>query len=345
MEFVVNVLESYLRKYIEEVLVKSGLSEGSSKIIANTLIEANLRGVDSHGVVNLPNYLRGIKGGSISKNPNYQIERRSNSTAILDADDGAGQVATLKAMKLAREIARVDGVGLVGVKNSSHFGMAAYFAMEALKEDMIGMALTQTDSRVVPFGAKEAYLGTNPIAFAIPAGDCYPLVLDMATSVISWGKVILAAKKKESIPSGLAIDGNGEVVTDPGKAVALPPLGGAKGSGLAIVIDILSGILMGASFGIHINKGEDFSEPRKLAHLVGAIEISSFSDVEQFKQKVDQMITEIKNLPRAPGFQEILLPGEKEFKTKEKRLKEGIPIPKEVFDELQGLEDCYIGAN
>lgn len=339
----VNVSKDYLRKYIEEVLVKAGLSGDSSKIIANTLVEANLRGVDTHGVIRLPMYyLRRIKAGLISKNPHYRVEKHSSSTAILDADNGPGQVATLKAMKLAIEIARADGVGLVGIKNSSHFGMAAYFAMEALKEDMIGIALTQADARVAPFGAKNAYLGTNPVAFAVPAGKCYPIVLDMATSSSSMGKIILAVKEREPIPPGLAIDENGEVTTDPTKVAALLPSGGAKGSGLAIMVDILSGVLMGASFGIHINKGDDFTKPEKLAHLVGAINISSFSNVEQFKQRIDQMVMEIKNLPRASGFQEILLPGEKEFKTREKRLKEGIPIPKEVFNELQGLEGCYI---
>lgn len=337
------VKESILREYIQEVLTKTGVEVEDAKIIADTLIEANLRGVDTHGVVRLPAYyLKRIKKGLILKHPKYKVIKKSRSTAIIDADRGPGQVVTLKAIRLAMEIAKETGIGLVGVKNSSHFGIAAYFAMEALKEDMIGIALTQADARVAPFGARKAYIGTNPLSVAIPACKKPPVVLDMATSTISMGKIIFGAKKGEKIPRGVAIDEQGQITTDPNKVVALLSSGGPKGSGLAIIIDILCGILMESSFGPHINFGDDFTKPELLAHLVGAINISFFTSVDGFKRRVDQMIEEIKDLPPCNGTSEVFLPGEKEFRTKKERIEKGIPIVKEIFSELQGLEDCYI---
>lgn len=332
-----------LRKYAQCVLAKAGLHEEDARIVADTLVEANLRGVDTHGIVRLPlYYLKRIKKGLINRNPKYLVFRKSHSVAILDADDGPGQVATLKAIKLAIEMAKNSGIALVGIKNSSHFGMAAYFAMEALKEDMIGIAMTHADSRVAPFGASKAYLGTNPLAVAIPAEKHFPIVLDMATSTTSMGSIILAAMQEREIPEGLAIDECGKVTTNPKKVAALLPIGGAKGSGLAIIIDVLCGILTGSNFGKHIHRGDDFSKPEKLGHLVGAINIASFCDPAQFKNRIDQMILEIKSLPTVPGVDEILLPGEREFKTKEERLKKGIPIPQELFEKLQGLEGCCL---
>lgn len=342
MSYVVVTAEA-LKKYAQCVLEKAGLKKEDAYLIADTLVEANLRGVDTHGIVRLPlYYLKRIKKGLINVNPNYLVLKRSTSTALIDADDGPGQVVTFQAMQLAVEMAKNSGVALVGIKNSSHFGMAAYFAMEALKEDMIGIAMTHADSRVTPFGASKAYLGTNPLAVAIPAEKHFPIVLDMATSATSMGSIILAAMQEREIPEGLAIDECGKVTTNPKKVAALLPAGGAKGSGLAIIIDVLCGILTGSNFGKHIHRGDDFSKPEKLGHLVGAINIAFFCNPAKFKNRVDQMILEIKSLPPAPGVDEILLPGEREFKTREERLKKGIPIPQDLFEKLQGLEGCYI---
>jgi ureidoglycolate dehydrogenase (NAD+) len=335
-----------LRNYAQCVLRKAGIQEKDAYLIADTLVEANLRGVDTHGILRLPlYYLPRIKKGLINTKPNYSIFKKSHSIALMDADDGPGQVAAFHAMQLAMEIAKNSGVGLVAIKNSSHFGMAAYFAMEALKGDMIGIAMTQADSRVAPFGTSKAYLGTNPLAIAIPAEKHFPIVLDMATSITSMGSIILAAMEERKIPEGVAIDEGGNVTTDPRKVAALLPIGGPKGSGLAIVIDVLCGILTGLNFGKHIHRGDDFSKPEKLGHLVGAIQVASFRDPAEFKHEVDQMIFEIKSLPPAPGVNEILLPGEKEFKTRAERLKKGIPIPQELFEKLQGLEGCYIATD
>ena len=339
----VVVHESILRRWAQCVLTRVGLSSEDASIVADTLVEANLRGVDTHGVVRLPlYYLKRIKEGTISKTPSIVVYRRSPSVALIDADSGPGQVVTLRAMRLAIEMARESGVALVGVKNSSHFGMAAYFAMEALKEDMIGIAMTHADAWVAPFGARKPYLGTNPFSIAIPAKQCFPIVLDVATSITTMGAVILAALRGERIAEGIAIDEDGRITTDPKRVAALLPVGGPKGSGLAIIVDVVCGILTDSAFGVHINKGNDFSRPERLGHLVGAINVASFCDPDRFKQRVDEMISEIKSLPPAPGFSEVLLPGEKEFRTREERLKKGIPLPWEVFEKLQGLEGCYI---
>lgn len=338
----VVVREKVLREYTQNVLIKTGIKIEESKIIADTMIEANLRGVDTHGIVRLPLYVRRIKKGLISKHSQYRIVKKSRSTGIIDAEERSGQVVALKAMRLATRMAKEVGVGLVGIKNSSHFGMAAYFAMEPLNENMIGIVLTQADARVAPFGACRAYVGTNPLSIAIPAGKELPIVLDMATSATTMGDVILAAKSGKEIPPGVALDKEGKITTIANKVEVLLPFGGAKGSGLAIVIDILCGILMGSSFGPHINFGDDFTKPELLSHLMGAINISFFTSINGFKQRVDQMIREIKSLPPAKGFSRVMLPGEKEFQTRKERLRKGIPIPREVFSALQGLEGCYI---
>lgn len=343
----IKVKANGLKGFCQEVLVKVGLGEIDAQIVADSLVEANLRGVDSHGVMRLPIYVKRMKMGLISTRPQMKLKRTSPSTALLDGGNGPGQVVALRAMEEAIKIAKETGVGFVAVKNSNHFGTAAYFAMRALQDDMIGFAISHAEADVIPFGGRKPCLGTNPIAIAIPTKGDLPIVLDMATSIVAMAKVILAAKEGRLIPEDWAVDTEGNPTTDPKKVQAVRPLGGPKGYGLAVIVDVLSSILTGSAFGVHINRMYDnFSEPQAIGHFIGAINIASYIPPEEFKERVDQMIQEIKSTPPAEGFDEVLLPGEPEAMTEKKRLKEGIPLSKEVYSELKRLgEEFGISLN
>lgn len=327
-----------LNRFCCDLLIRVGLSPSDAAIVADSLVEANLRGVDTHGVVRLPIYVKRIRLGLIERAPTMEISRTTPSTATFDGGNGPGQVVTVRAMDEAIGMARDTGVGLVAVRRSNHFGAAAYFAMRALEHDMIGIALTHAESDVIPFGGREPRLGTNPLAFAVPAGTSPPIVLDMATSVVAMGAVLLAAQEGRTIPKDWAVDADGNPVTDPGRARAVRPMAGPKGYGLAVIIDVFCALLTGSAFGVHINRMYDnFSEPQAIGHFVGAIDIRKYVPVREFKERIDQMIRELKATPAAEGFDEVLLPGEPEARCHERRLREGVPLSREVYDELANL--------
>jgi ureidoglycolate dehydrogenase (NAD+) len=329
-----------LTKFCKDILRKAGLSQNNAEKMACSLIEANLRGVDSHGIMRLPHYVKAMIEGSISVDPKLRLRKVAQSCAILDADHGPGQIAGVVAMEQAIRLAHKTGVGFVGVKNSGHFGAAAYFAMRALEHDMIGIATTTTEADMIPFGAKETYLGNSPIAIAIPAKQEFPIVLDFSTSTVTYGRILLAVQEGKTIPLDWGVDEEGKQTSDPKRVRALYPMSGHKGSGLAIAVNILAGVLFGAPFGPHIS-GLYFSPrahaPQTLGHLLVAVDISSFVPAEQFKNNVDQMIKEIKALEPSEGFKEVLLPGELEARTREKRLTKGIPLDEGACSTLRNL--------
>lgn len=335
---VLKVRAEKLKDFCREVLIKAELSPENAEIVSDSLVKANLRGVDSHGVMRLGIYVKRMRMGLIVTQPEMRLTRTAPATAILDGGNGPGQLVALRAMDEAIPIAKEAGVGFVAIKNSNHFGTAAYFAMRALEDDMIGLALTHAEADMIPFGGKKPVLGTNPLAIAVPAKDELPIVLDMATSGVAMGKVMVAAQEGREIPEDWAVDTEGNPITDPKKARAVRPLGGSKGYGLAVIIDILSALLTGSAFGVHINRMYDnFSEPQAIGHFVGAIDIASYLPADEFKQRVDQMIREIKSIPPAEEFDEVFLPGEPEARTERERLKHGIPLSQELYAELEEL--------
>jgi LDH2 family malate/lactate/ureidoglycolate dehydrogenase len=330
-----DALEAFCRR----ALVRAGLDEPGAKIVAQSLVDADLRGVSTHGVVRLPVYLRRVRAGLIRPSPVMRLERTGPATAILFGGHGAGQVVTQRAMAEAIQLAREAGIGCVAVTESHHFGAAAWFTMQALEHDMIGCAVSHADTGVAPFGAARGYLGTNPLSVAIPAGSETPIVLDMATSVVAFGWVLLAAANGRSIPLGWAIDADGKPTADPRKAQegALLPLGGPrgfKGFGLGLVVEVLSALLTESPFGPHILRPFELTAVQNLGHFVAAMDIRRFVDPARFKARLDAMIREIKALPLAPGMTEILVPGEPEARCRERRLKEGIPLPPDVCASL-----------
>lgn len=335
---------SGLERFCSDLLQKANIPPAGADLIAESLVRANLRGVDSHGVARLAIYIERLDKKLVNPEPQIAILQETPAMALLDGDNGSGQVVAGWAMELVMAKARESGVALVGIRNSTHFGATAFFSMKALEQDMIGMVLANSYATVAPWGSRAPYFGTNPLSVAVPTGQELPIVLDMATSVAAWGKIILAAQKGEAIPTGWAIDADGEVTTDAARALqgALVPFGGPKGSGISLVIDVLVGVLTGANCGPNVGDlYNNLERPQNVGQMMGAIDIRRFSDVNEFKSRMDAMIREIKSLPRAKGVNEVFLPGEIEVRNQQRREKEGIPLPPATVKELQKLSSEY----
>ncbi|MBT9165732.1 MAG: putative oxidoreductase YjmC [Chloroflexi bacterium] len=335
-----HLSSSQLKRFCSVVLQKVEIPPTDADLIAESLVQANLWGVDSHGVTRMAIYVERLKRGLVNPRPRITILRETPAMAVVDGDNGSGQVVASRAMELAIAKARESGVGLVGIRNSNHFGATAFFTMMALRKEMIGVAMSNASATMAPWGGRSPYLGTNPLSVAVPAGQELPLVLDMATSVVARGKILLAAQQGESIPAGWAIDLDGEVTTDAARALdgCVLPFGGPKGSAIALLIDVLSGVLTGGVYGPHVGDlYRDMERPQCLGHMMGAIDIGWFSDVDVFKKRMDKMIRELKSLPPAKGVNEVLLPGEIEARIHQQREAEGIPLTPGVIADLRRL--------
>ena len=330
-----------LRRFCSQILASVRVPQKDAELTAHTLVEADLRGVHSHGTESLLGYVKCLREGGLNPKPQIKPVVQLPAVSLLDGDGGLGQVVSVRAMREAMDKAKENGVGVVGVRNSCHFGAAAYYSMMALEEDMIGFATTNGGAVMAPWGGKVAMLGNNPISYAISAGQELPIVLDMALSVVAGGKIRLAALEGKKIPLGWALDQQGQPTDSPVEAMAnllLTPLGGYKGYGLAVVMDVLAGVLTGAAFGQHVNSWlTQPTEKQGVGHLFVALNIETFMPVAEFKDRVDRMIREIKSTPLAEGVKKIYLPGEIEFEKKAERLKTGIPLPIELLDRLREL--------
>lgn len=336
-ETAVVVQAEELVTFCRETLLRAGLDPPGAEIVARSLVEADLRGIFTHGVVRLWLYERRTRAGLIQPSPAMRLTRTGPATAILHGGHGAGQVVGSRAMAEAITLARETGVGCVAATESNHFGIAAYFSMQALPHDMIGLAVSHSDSLMAPYAAAKAFLGSNPMSVAVPTGDEEPMVLDMATTVACMGKVMSAKAKGEPIPLGWAIDAAGKPTTDPEQALegALLPIGTYKGYGLALVIEVFSALLAGSPFGPHVPIPFKIAEIQNLGHFFAALDLRRFLDPAVFKARMDQMIREIKAFPRAPGFAEILVAGEPEARCRKARLRDGIPLTPEAVHVLR----------
>jgi LDH2 family malate/lactate/ureidoglycolate dehydrogenase len=328
-----------LKGYVVAVCEKLGLSESGARVMADTLVEADLRNVHTHGVNALTGYARRVQGGGANPRPNVRVARDALGIAVVDGDAGLGQLVAHFAMEKAIERARKTGIGAVVARNSSHFGAAAYYAAMALQHDMIGFATTSAGNRIAPIGGKTPVVGNNPLAWAIPSGREQPILLDMAQSVVAAGKLGMAARKGERIPFGWALDRDGKATDDPkaGSAGLLVPIGGPKGFGLAVVMDVLCGALSGAAFGRQLARTHQPDAPSKIGHFFMAIDVGQFVEVDEFKARVDEMIRAIKDSDPAEGTKELFLPGEMEWNAKHARLERGIPMLTSIVDDLEQL--------
>ena len=327
LEFSLNVLESV------------GVKKKDAKIIAENIILANLRGVDSHGVVRLPSYVKRVMKKLIDPLGPVEIVKNKGCTALIDANNNFGQVAAMHATFLAAEKARKFGVAAVGVRNSNHFGMAAHYALKLTEQKLIGIVLSNGPPAISPWGGKIPMLGSTPICIGFPIEKNDSIILDMAVSTVARGKIRLAALKGEKIPEGWAFDEEGNPTTDPKAAIrgALAPMGGHKGYGLALSADILCGLLMGSAFGRSVKELDNFSGFSGTGFFIEAINVEFFRPYLEYQNCVTDYIREIKECPKRKGVEEIFLPGEIERREAELRKKLGILLDGETLVELKKL--------
>ncbi|MFY4776522.1 ureidoglycolate dehydrogenase [Metabacillus sp. RGM 3146] len=324
-----------LRELVKNKLTQVNVPSDHAQIVADVLVHANLRGVDSHGVLRTEHYVKRVKEGGLNVSPNIQVKKTGAVSAVLDGHDGFGHVVAQKAMETAIQLAKTNKVGIVGVVNSSHCGALSYFVNQAAEENLIGIAMTHTDKSVVPFGGAAPFFGTNPIAFGFPAKRHKPIILDMATSEVALGKILNAREKNSKIPENWGVDEKGNPTTDPFKVLSLLPFGGAKGYGLALAVDVLSGILTGSAFGPHIQPMYDkYNQMRKLGHFVCAIDPSIFNSGGSFLEDVDRLIDELHEVPAANHFDKVMVPGEPEQINETNNLAKGIQLPDSVYQYL-----------
>lgn len=332
-----------LRTFVTEILARAGVPRDEAAVVADCIVSADRRGIPSHGVSRLPVYLTKLEAGSIEKATHVEVLRESQSTALLSGGNGWGPVAGKSAMELAVEKASRTGAAFVGVRESNHFGIAAYYAMMALRRDMIGIALTNSTPLMAPWGSRQAYLGTNPICVAVPAGQEKPIVYDGATSVANRGKLVLASIRGKSVPCDWAIDPQGHPTTDPAAGLkgALLPIGGYKGSGLAVIVDVFCGVLTGGLFGSAVGDLYDASSYSGVGHFFGAIRVDCFMPVDEFKARIDAFVSEIRSLPKAEGVGRIYLPGEIEFEKEKEARRLGVALDRKVLNDLKTIAARY----
>src|SRR4051812_36534399 len=329
-----------LTAFIKRAFEAAGLPASDADILAGLMVEADLRGSDTHGVIRLPLYLRRLKAGGINPRPNIRIVQGKPATALVDGDNGMGHLVMRFAAMTAIEKARHAGVGWVGARMSNHAGPAALYAMMPLAHDMIGLYLAVgSNNHLPPWGSTENLLGTNPIAIAIPAQDEAPVVLDMAPTVAAFGKVRLKMQRGEELPSGWMIGRDGKPLTDPKRAEQglLLPIGDYKGYGLSLIIGLLAGTLNGAAFGREVI---DFvKEPggtTNTGHAIVAVSVEAFAPAAAFKRQVDVAIRTMRAAERLPGVERVWLPGEQSHHKAQDRTANGIPMPKPLRASLDG---------
>jgi LDH2 family malate/lactate/ureidoglycolate dehydrogenase len=327
--------------YCAALFERAGMPADDARLASLQLVTADLRGVESHGIVRVPIYVERLQRGAMDARPAMRVVRETPGTAVFDGGNGMGQVVGQRAMELAVAKARAHGDPVfVSVRNSNHFGAAAWFAEIAAASGMIGLAFTIGGiNHMVPWGGAEAMLGNNPFAVAFPMADAPPLVLDMACSVAARGKIIVAAKEGRSIPPDWAVDRDGRPTTDAIAALEgfVAPVGGPKGYALTLAIGLLSTMLSGANFGSEVtHMYDDFERPQNIGHLFGVLPIATF-EPEVFFERMAKAGREVRGVRRAPGVERIYLPGEREALLAERRRREGLPVGIETWRELVAL--------
>ena len=347
-----------LEKFLVDVMVKAGIPEEDAGIVADVLIQADKLGFDSHGVNRLKGiYLDRINEGILNPVTNYKIIRESPSTAVIDGQNGMGHVISYNAMKLAIEKAKKYGMGMVAVRNSSHYGFAGYYPLMAVRENMIGITGTNARPSVAPTFGVENMLGTNPLTFGIPSDEPFPFLLDCATSITQRGKIELYARTGKELPKGWVMDVNGESKTNASEVLediiagnaALMPLGGVgedtggyKGYGYAAVVEILSAALQQGAFMKMLTGSMDGKKvPYRIGHFFIVIDINAFTEPEDFKETTGKILRELRDSRKMPGQTRIYTAGEKEYFTWLERKDKGVPFSDELLEEFRGLCKTY----
>jgi LDH2 family malate/lactate/ureidoglycolate dehydrogenase len=324
--------------FARALLARHGVPPEDAAVAAKCLVLADLRGVDTHGLVRLPGYLERIRRGLVDPKPALAPERVTPVAAALDGRNGLGFVVGTRAMAEAIAMARASGIGIVSARRSTHFGMAALYVLQALEAGMVSLVFTNASRAMPPWGGREPLLGTSPLAAGVPGGRLAPFVLDMSPAVAARGKIRIAEKRGEKIPLGYALDAQGRPTTDPAAALAgvVLPIGGPKGSGLAMLMDIFCGVLSGAAFAGDVgDQYKAFDRPQDVGHFFLAMKPDLFVPLDEVRARMDVLVGRIKACPRAEGCDEILMPGEIEAREEAKRRRSGIPY---AASEIAALE-------
>lgn len=343
-----------LKEFSKEVFIRVGMSPEDAETVASVLVWANLRGVDSHGVQLIPWYVEAVDIGHMKVKPDIQIVKETPATLFIDADHAFGAVVTTFAMNQVMEKAKSVGIGWAFIRKHNHQGAMGYYPLMAAEKDMAGIAWVCSNTNTTPWGAKFPGVGNSPIAISVPAKRHRPLILDMATSVAAAAKLLVAKDKGISLPEGWVLDKDGNPTTDPWQAAVLMPIGGPKGSGLSIMLECLTSVLVDfpklepvllgkeKPFGL----GSMIGNPDRIRqHIqnstVAAIDISTFTDVAGYKEHIDNLIDGLKALPKAEGFKEIFVPGEPEWVTLDERSQKGIPLPEKTASNLRSVGERF----
>jgi LDH2 family malate/lactate/ureidoglycolate dehydrogenase len=326
---------------ITDAFVAGGLTPVHAAKVAELMTEADLTGADGHGVFRLPQYIRRLKAGGLNKNPYLEVKRTAPATAIVDGHNGMGHVVMSRAAETAIELARESGVAWVGVRRSNHAGPAGLYAEMPVKHGMIGLyAAVANANHMAVWGGSEHLLGTNPLAIGVPSGEG-AMVLDMATTVVSYGTVKKYALQGLSMPEGWFVDAKtGTPLTDPKRSAegVLLPIGGYKGSGLAIMLGLLGGVLNGAAFGRDVvDFNADDRTETNTGHFIIALDIARFIPLEAFIAEVDRHLRDLRNSPLLPGYDAIRLPGERRRECRAERARDGIPLAPALLAQLDKL--------
>lgn len=327
-----------LRDWLRKVFAAHRMPPHDAEVAANALVKASLRGVDSHGVARTTMYCERMRRKVANPAPEIKVTRVSPAVSLVDGDNGIGLVVGHRAMDEAISIAQAYGIGLAGVKRSGHYGMGALYVLQAIESRCVGLAFTNASPALPVWGGRTKFLGTSPFAAGAPTGAGSPFVLDMACSIVARGKLKFAAQRGEAIPEGLALDRQGRPTTDGAAAFegVVLPMGGVKGAGLSLLMEVLSGVFTGAAFGGEVrNPFTGLDGPQGTGHFFMALKADLFMPMETFEKRMRTLAGRVKKQALAQGFDEILMPGEPESRTERERLVSGIPLTRDVQESLQ----------
>lgn len=336
----VRVHADHLQAFASEIFQISGMRPENADYCAHCLVQTNLWGIDSHGILRLPIYTQRLRRKVIKANPDVVTTKGAGALEVMHGDDGMGYLVGRAAMQRAIHLAKQHSVGMVGVVRSNHFGAAALFAKMAADEGLLGIAMTNVVPKLIMPGASKPITGNNPMAVAMPTAEPFPFLFDISLSAVAGGKLLLAGKKNQKIPLDWATDIDGRPTDDPYKGAKgyLLPLGAHKGFGLSLVVDILCGVITGGMFQFGVkNMNEQQDDPSLTGHMMMAVDPTVLSDPEELRKRMAEFYKTIKTTPMWDDTKELFLPGEIEYRTELERRKTGVPLPRELFEDLKAL--------
>lgn len=332
---------SDLKRFMAQAFSLHGVPEEHTQIVADNLLKAELKGITSHGLSRFPVYLKRIQTGLVNPKPQISIKKVLPSILAVDGDNGLGSVVTMKALTEGMAVAENLGICAIGIKHSNHFGISSYYCEKAAESGYVSILFSNSPPATPPFGGKEPYFGTNPIAFGMPRKNSPHIIVDMATSVVARGKILRAAQKEESIPEGWALDKDGYPTTDAKAALdgVLLPIAGPKGSALSLTVEHMAGVLTGAGYGRGVAwQYGNSEEPANVGHFMVLVKADCFMEEMEYQERTETFVSEIKDIDLAPGFEAIKLPGEREWEREQTLLKQDtLKLDTEIYEQFKAI--------